>query len=154
MMLAQIGDLIDQKLSRVFTEIASVKAEVVSLKTEMASVKAEVDRNGMKARNGLLGRDDPLEIVRTAGGEIPNFDDYPRNLSALLVAGNESLPSGQPNTWNAKKSKKLLCMYDPTAEESEGEIEELSSRSRNRRLRLAKHLGISRSQLNFAQMTL
>jgi hypothetical protein len=67
---------------------------------------------------------------------------------SLVVAGNESLPNGEKNTWNYKKSKALLQFYDI---ESEGESDtETEEKSRKKRLKLAKIIGIQKQQINLA----
>ena len=89
----------------------------------------------------------------------------------LLVAGNEQLPDGSRNKWNNKKSKSLLNFYGVEVDDSDSEPEsdedetkqelrkvkkELKEykTSRQRRLEVAKKIGVSRTQLNFAQLTL
>ncbi|KAJ3397780.1 hypothetical protein HDV05_002859 [Chytridiales sp. JEL 0842] len=71
----------------------------------------------------------------------------------LLVAGNEALPDNTPNSWSKSKSKKLLQAYGEVAEESDTD-DENSSKSRARRLRVARVLGVTQAQLNFATLTL
>jgi len=86
-------------------------------------------------------------------GVYPAPNDFPHTINELLVAGNESLPNGNVNWWNKKKSSSLLLFYGEAGTESEND-DEHSSRSRARRLRLAKKIGITRTQLNFAQLVL
>ena len=77
------------------------------------------------------------------------------SINCLLVAGNETLSNGKMNTWNRDKSKAALFYYDIDGSESEPEERnEYSEKSRARRLRVARVLGISRAQLNFAQLAL
>lgn len=54
--------------------------------------------------------------------------------------------------WNSSKSLALIRQYEP-GYASDGEGEE-DAKSRRRRLRLARLIGVTRVQLNFAQMTL
>jgi hypothetical protein len=78
--------------------------------------------------------------------------DFPASIECLLVAGNEALQSGMMNTWNKTKSIELLQFYgedDGTDNESE-----YTSSSRARRIRLAKKIGVTSPQLNFAQLSL
>ena len=95
---------------------------------------------------------DPSAIVP---GDLANL-----TLSHLLVSGVENLPNGQPHNWNRIKSLRLLRLVNDEAESdsdndaNDNPIAENSVRSRNRRLKLAKALGISQTQLNFAQLSL
>lgn len=102
--------------------------------------------------NASCGRDDPLLCFPPLPGQQPV--EYPPTIAHLIVAGNESLPNGTKNSWNKEKSAALLQSLDPgyhTEDDTDGEF---SPRSRNRRLKVAKVLGITRAQLNFAQLTL
>ena len=103
--------------------------------------------------NSTLGRDDRLRIVPLLDGSDP-IAEFPSTLAQLIVAGNELLPNGLTNTWNRNKSLLLLRAYDPTYETDEDQNDEQSRRSRDRRLRVAQRIGVTRSQLNFAQMSL
>ncbi len=94
------------------------------------------------------------EVPRVDDGILPSQQNvaFPATLERLLVSGNESLPSGQQNDWNKNKSIALLQFY---GEQDETDTEEEdNSRSLARRLRLARKLGVSQTQLNFAQLTL
>jgi len=75
-------------------------------------------------------------------------------LQELLVAGSEKLPDGSTNPWNKEKSKRLLRFYDGEASSGEDSDNELSQTSRIRRLRVALAIGITSTQLNFAQLTI
>lgn len=97
-----------------------------------------------------------LEVPREADGMLPSQANpplqYPSSLEAFLVAGNESLPSGGVNAWNKERSLALLRFYGE--EEHTDTKEENNERSRARRLKLARKLGITNTQLNFAQLSL
>ena len=107
--------------------------------------------------NTTLGRAELLkEVPRKVDGLTPSEMnppvEFPTSLEKLLVAGNETLPSGAQNDWNKTKSLRLLNFYgddDNTDNEDEN-----NSRSRARRLRIARHIGVSQTQLNFAQLSL
>lgn len=104
-----------------------------------------------KQKNASAGRDDKLTLVPHINGMLPNIE-FPSSINSILVAGNETLPDGSRNNWNKMKSIRLLQFYgedDDTDNESE-----YSAKSRARRLRLAKAIGISQTQLNFAQLSL
>ena len=110
-----------------------------------------------------------LEPVPNVHGHLPN--EFPTNIMMLLVAGNEQLPDGSRNEWNNEKSKSLLKFYEVQVDDSDSEpesdedetkqelrkvkkeLKEYKS-SRQRRLEVAKKIGVSRTQLNFAQLIL
>ena len=108
---------------------------------------------GAKQYNSTIGRTDELKVVLKSDGSAP-ICDFPRCLEQLLVAGNESLPSGVVNTWNKVKSLALLHEYDPGYDTDGMDADEESSKSRARRLKVASALGVTRMQLNFGQMSL
>ena len=70
------------------------------------------------------------------------------------MAGNECLPNGKNNPWSWKKSIRLLREYGQDAGEASDAEAEDSIGSRFARLKLARVLGISNVQLNYAQLTL
>jgi hypothetical protein len=74
----------------------------------------------------------------------------------LLVAGNETLPEGSnknnSNNWSVRKSRKFLQLYEADSD-NEADVDD-ADMSRRYRLKVAKTLGITRAQLNFAQMDL
>jgi len=134
------------------TDVAGLKTDVAGLKTDVAMVSNRVDILSALHSNSLKGRDDVLTFVPLANGRMPSAAT-PRTLSSLLVSGNETLPDAAgPACWNREKSLALIREYDPTYE-SDGSGDELVS-SRRRRLKVAQCLGITRAQLNFAQMEL
>ena len=106
-----------------------------------------------KQYNSTIGRTDELKVVLKSDGSAP-ICDFPRCLEQLLVAGNESLPSGDTNTWNKEKSVALLREYDPGYDTDGMDADEESSKSKARRLKVAIALGVTRMQLNFGQMSL
>jgi hypothetical protein len=94
----------------------------------------------------MRGRDETLEFpkIQVEGeAKVPSFSFAVSkfNISMLLVAGNESLPDGQPNPWNKRKSKEMLTKYLQPCSDSEGEDEKGES-SRKKRLRLAQFFGL------------
>jgi hypothetical protein len=102
--------------------------------------------------NATLSRQEQLRKVPLEDGSLPTVD-YPTTLMELLVAGNEVLPDNTRNAWNKKKSMALLRAYNEDADDSDTD-NEYTSKSRSRRLRVAKVLGITSAQLNFAQLAL
>jgi len=100
--------------------------------------------------NSTKGRDDELEIVPLTSGALPQHE-LP-TIAKLHVAGNEKLPNGQSNDWNAKKSLKLIREYDPGyATDDENEEKQTS---RRRRVKIAQCLGLTGTQMSMGAMTL
>jgi hypothetical protein len=115
-------------------------------------IQVILDSIEVKERNSHSGLEDALEWPPRKDGQVYNAEE-PITINTLLVAGNETLPNGTKNTWNSNKSRAALRFYgDGSGSESEGN--EYDEKSRARRLRLARKLGISRAQLNFAQLAL
>jgi hypothetical protein len=77
---------------------------------------------------------------------------YPINIHSLMVSGTEILPDGTPNLWNKRHSIALLRFYgEDDATDNE---EEASTSSRNRRLRVARMIGVTNTQINMALLTM
>jgi len=137
-----------------FAQIRQIVQEVVR------PLVTHLDILDVKAQNSLLGRADRLKEVPNKQGVLPSQANppppYPRTLAHLLVAGNEMLPDEDEHArWNKDKSKALLRFYDAVDSESENEDpteSERNGRSRRRRLRVVQEIGITKSQLNFANM--
>ncbi len=98
-----------------------------------------------------------VEVARDSDGKFPSQNapvsvEFPTSIECLLVTDNENLPSGLANTWNKQKSIALLQFYGE--DEHADTEEENSANSRLRRLRIARKIGVTRTQLNFARMNL
>eukprot|EP01039_Chlorochromonas_danica_P007754 gene7754-8565_t len=101
--------------------------------------------------------DELAEVARGIDGKLPSQNtpqavEFPPSIECLLAADNEMLPSGAPNKWNKRKSMALLQFYGDDEHTDTEDDNSVSSPAR--RLRLAKKIGVTRSQLNFAQMHL
>ena len=173
--LAQMKEALTEALHPIHARLDTIEARFDTMQTRFDTMEARFDTMESrvearfdtmqtrfdtmeaKQRNASMGRRDLLAKILCADGKEPE-GPYPKCLGELLVAGNEALPDGGSNQWSSRKSKALLLQYDPSevsdGEESDGGTHELSGRSRDRRLRLARHLGITRGQLNFAQLAL
>lgn len=164
-MLAGFERSIDAKLdtfqrgfdAKLDTFRRDVDARFGELQNDVQTMDTRLIRLEVRQRNGLLGRNDTISWPPNGQGLQPPNQEWATmdlTISHLIVAGNESLPNGSVNDWSSNRSKAALDFYGDNPSDSEAEDNEHSERSRNRRLRLAKHLGISRSQLNFAHLTL
>ena len=130
----------------------AIQAEIKPIQDTLSSIQTTLDSIEVKERNSHAGREDALEWPPRKDGQAYHAEES-ITINTLLVAGNETLPNGQQNTWNSNKSKAALCFYgDCSGSESEGN--EYDEKSRARRLRLARKLGISRAQLTFAKLAL
>jgi len=112
----------------------------------VAKLAVEMRINAAKTSNASKTSDEPLVPVPLPNGELPR-NDYP-TIAELIVSGNEKLPCGVSNDWNAQKSLKLIREYDPTYETDDETASDVTSR--RRRLKLAQHLGLTPAQLNTA----
>ncbi|EFJ44257.1 hypothetical protein VOLCADRAFT_95491 [Volvox carteri f. nagariensis] len=152
--IEQIKQLLDDDLKPIKDELADLSTKVDDLSTKVDKTMTKVDILVAKQQNSTATRSDRLQVVPRSDGSMPTVD-FPESILQLLVADNESLPDGQRNTWNRSKSKVLLRQYEDANEsESDTDDNEQSSKSRAQRLKLARLLGITNAQLNFAQMTL
>lgn len=136
-------DGIDNRLDGIDNQLGNLNGKINNL-TIQVKILAK------KSENSVKGRSDELAVVPKDDGTDP-VAAYPTSLEQLLVAGNELLPNGATNYWNKERSLALIREYDP-GYETDNADEPFSSR--RRRLHLAKLLGITTSQLNYAQMIL
>ncbi len=97
-------------------------------------------------KNSVVTHNDSLHPVPNRDGEIPS--SFPASVTSLAVAGNEMLADGSRNVWNKIKSIELLRFYGE--EDGTDNDDEQSSSSRRRRLRVAKKVGVSPSQITEA----
>jgi len=156
---------IETKVAGIETKVAGIETKVAGIETKVAGIEVELKKIVLEAKiqhakqlNAAKPRDEILERVPLpdSNGE----EKYPRDtgnfeagkkitLSHLLVAGNEKLPSGETNVWNANKSLSLIREYDPGYLTDD---EDAPATSRKRRLKLAQCLGITPTQLNMSSM--
>ena len=124
-----------------------------SMGATLESMGAKLESMEAKLENSLAGREEELKWPPHKVTGEPYVTGESININCLLVAGNEKLPNGKPNTWNKAKTRAALEYYGEECESDE-EKSEYSEISRARRLLLARVLGVSRAQLNFAQLAL
>ena len=142
-----------EEIKEIKEEIIEMKEEIKEMKEEINTLKVEIkeiDINGRilsaKFANSSIGRDEEIQLVPLPDGTLPLRDLYPISIQVLLVAGNEKAPGGGDNNWNADKSEKLLHHYSQDVPPG--------SPSRDLRLMVAKCIGVTRTQLNWAQLSL
>lgn len=151
--IEDIRALLDERLKPIEDRLDNLTTRLDNLTTGLDNLAAIVKVVSAKQQNSLSTRQDALVKVPLDNGQAP-VGDFPCNLCELLVAGNEKLPNGQVNTWNRKKSKQLLQQYGDQGSDSSQDEDEHAPRSRELRLSLARRLGITTAQLNFAQLVL
>jgi hypothetical protein len=108
-------------------------------------------------KNSLKTRSEALEIIPNREGTLPDATFFPATLTLnhLLVAGNERLPvTGEVNSWSKYKSVRLLNFYDAGEGYNSETDNEYSGTARASRLRLAKVLGVSASQIQQCSLSL
>ncbi len=110
----------------------AIQAEIKPIQATLNSIQDTLNSIEVKERNSHAGGEDALEWPQRKDGQVFNAEE-PITINKLLVAGNETLPNGQENTWNRYKSKAALCFYgEGSGAESEGN--EYEEKSRDRRL--------------------
>ena len=156
---------LDERMAGLDERVAGLDEKVQVLDTKLTGLQMHLKISDAKAINAQIGRSETLLRVSLNDGSYPiipgsktqenvigRFVEYPTTISHLLVAGNETLPDGGLNNWNKKKSSMLLQAF---GEESDNDTDrEDGPTSRRRRLKVAKLLGVTKTQLNFTQMTL
>ena len=155
---------LDKRVAGLDERVAGLDEKVQVLDTKLTGLQMHLKISDAKAINAQIGRSETLLRVSLNDGSYPiipgsktqenvigRFVEYPTTISHLLVAGNETLPDGGFNNWNKMKSSMLLQAF---GEESDNDTDrEDGPTSRRRRLKVAKLLGVTKTQLNFAQMT-
>eukprot|EP00299_Pterocystis_sp_00344_P015904 c7958_g1_i2.p1 GENE.c7958_g1_i2~~c7958_g1_i2.p1 ORF type:complete len:193 (+),score=22.38 c7958_g1_i2:22-579(+) len=126
------------------------------LKGLLQTMDANVKILMAKQANSVIARLDTITPVPRSDGTTPAVD-FPVSLSQLLVGGSETVPdqrSGRAD-WSIAKSKALLEAYNEQFSDAESDSEAKKEiKSRRLRLRVARVLGITTSQLNFAQIAM
>ena len=150
-----IKTVIDKAIADQITPILDTTlAKVNAIETKVNAMGFRVNAMAVRERNSHAGRDDEIEWPPREDTGVPHDPKEPFSINCLLVAGNEFLPNNQKKTWNKEKSMQALRYYGEGHESDSDSENEYSQKSRACRLRLAGMLGISRVQLNFAQMAL
>jgi len=160
--LDQIQVLLDRQKNDLKTELIELldvqKKDLIKeidarLHNALKPLTTQVSILSGKLQNASLSRGDAIVKVPKADGALPE-SDTPESIMNLIVAGNESLPNGQLNKWSKQKSIKLLREYGVEADDASDNENEFTERSRTARLKVARALGISNVQLNYAQLSL
>ena len=143
--ISDLKDLLQEALQPINDRLDIIDARLDRLEVMQRVSSAKISNSMRRAR-------DRLDIVPLNNGTLPTTTvDYPHSFEELIVAGNEMLPlSGLNNPWNSTKSLALIRLYDP-AYETDDDSSEVSAR--RRRLEVARHIGITGPQLNFAQLS-
>ena len=150
--ISDIKNLLQEALKPVIDRLDKIDTRLDSMDTRLDSMEVVQRVSSAKISNSMRRARDRLDIVPLNNGTLPTTTvDYPHSFEELIVAGNEMLPlSGSNNPWNSTKSLALIRLYDP-AYETDDDSSEVSAR--RRRLEVARHIGITGPQLNFAQLS-
>ena len=140
---------ITERLSAIEPRLDAISGDVAAISERLNDLHNDFSVVATKAHNAACSKDDTLKKVPLSDGSFP-VNDCPQSVLNLLVAGNESLPNGQGNNWNARKSLDLIKEYEPGYETDEN----APNLSRKRRLKLAMLLGVTSTQLNIAQLSM
>ena len=124
-----INDMITNAIAPITTRLDIIEDELYN---EINIIKALL-------HNSMCSSSENLVKVPLKNGALP-LNEYPQTISLLAVPH-------QSNSVTAEKALALIREYEPdyTDDESDQVL------TRKRRVRLAKLLGISATQLNFAQ---
>ena len=143
-------DPVLKALSRLQEHVTGLDDKIAALDDKVIGIQRRQDVSDAKAKNAQCGRNDPLVRVPLTNGTF--LDEYPPTISHLLVSGNENLHDGGRHTWNRHKSAVILAAFrEDSGNDTDGEDGATSPR---RRLKVAKVLGVTKTQLNFAQLSL
>ena len=149
--LAQLNAALNAALAPILTALGNMTLTVTALDEKVTALEHIQKIAAAKASNAQIGRSEPLVRVPCRSGDIPDVE-FPPTICHLLVSGNEQLPDGGNNTWNIRKSFALLAAF---GDQSDNDTDrEDGPTSRRKRLKVAKVLGVTKAQLNFAQLTL
>ena len=141
------------RMERMEGRMDRMEGRMDRMEIKLDSVALGLNCLEVKQQNSCLGRKDIICRIPLADGREMDVE-YPANIATLLVAGNETTPGAEGGTtgWNAAKSREFLDAYNVPVDESVHNLASPTSKSRTLRLSVATTLGITRSQLNFAQM--
>ena len=151
---------LDQNLTALAEKVTALDEKVTTLDEKVTALDEKVttlgyrqDRADAKALNSQMGMTEHLRPIPSTNDEITE-DCFPVTIAHLLVAGVETLPTGHVNTWNKAKSRRLLAAFGEEDSGNDSDGGEHGATSRRLRIRVAKLMGVTQTQLNFAQLTL
>ena len=142
---------LDEKVMALDEKVTALDEKVTALDEKVTGLQHRQDRIDARAFNAQVGRSENLAWVPLNDGTFP-VAEFPETIANLLVAGNEKLPDGRDNTWNKRKGRALLAAF---GDDSDNDTDrEDGPTSRRQRIKVAKIMGVTQTQLNFAQLTL
>lgn len=102
-----------------------------------------------RAANGRKGMTEQLEPVpRVKDGKLEHPPVFPATLQHIVVGGSELAPDSRARLqWNIGKSRDLIRFYDDEYE-SEFEGRDDMESSRQKRLRVARMIGVTSGQMS------
>eukprot|EP01041_Mallomonas_annulata_P015296 gene15296-32398_t len=141
-------------LAQLTTALAPINATLLILTDKIDRMEQSQNISEAKRQNSSKGRSEALTPVPLMSGQFPNGFEFPPTIAHLLVSGNETLPGGTvKNSWNNTKSTALLKAY---GENSDGENSDTEDgfTARRRRMKVAKAIGVTTSQINMYMSSL
>ena len=105
-------DVLDNKVDALTDRVDVLDNKVDAVEHRVDALSLSVNITTAKQFNSCVGRDDRLMVVASLHGDVEQ-GYFPLTLAHLLVAGNETLPNGEPHDWNMDRSLTLLRLYDP-----------------------------------------
>ena len=132
----------------------ALETRMGALETRMGVLETRMGKMEAREHNSRLSAMDTLCQVPRDDGQFPRDRgvEFPQHLAALCVAGNE-ITAGERHMvhyWNRSKSKALLLFYgegDETDVDTADASEAALQSSRRRRLRVARKIGVSETQI-------
>lgn len=134
-------------------KINNMSDKVNDLTDQVGSYTGKISIMEAKLHNSAVGREATLQHVPFLDGSLPTDHNlqFPHTILNLFFEENETLPNGVVNDWNDVKSLALLQRYIPDDTDEEGNPDEEVDPKRNALL-LAQCIGITRAQVNLAQL--
>ena len=141
-------------LASLADRFGALETRMGALETRMGALETRMGKMEAREHNSRLSAMDTLYQVPRDDGQFPRDlgVEFPQHLAALCVAGNE-ITAGERHMvhhWNRSKSKALLHFYgegDETDVDTADASEAALQSSRRRRLRVARKIGVSKTQI-------
>lgn len=141
----------DEKLHLLQAKFDILESKYHTLSIKVTSIDEKVDDVSMKFEimnakmlNSTMTKHDPLVHVRKADGSMPI--EFPQTIGVLIGHNVDTVPR-----WNAVNSLQLIREYDSGYITDSDDNCDDEDCNRRRRVLVAKHIGVSRYQLNSAQ---
>ena len=146
--LKETIDRLDSKVDELYSKVDGLDSKMGGLDSKMDELAFQMKVEQARSANSRKGLTESLERVprlRKNVIEIP--DQYPRTLQDLVVGGSELAPNTKERSrWNMTKSRELIKFYDDGYISDHEGSDDVQS-SREKRLRVARIIGVSANQM-------